>query len=58
MGTTQSEVTAEKIPWVPLLVLTVVISFFGPFYTCIQPNGAWYALGSIGCKLILIVKIV
>jgi len=55
LGTTQSEVTAEKIPWVPLLVLTVVISFFGPFYTCIQPNGAWYALGSIGCKLILMV---
>jgi len=37
------------------LILTVVFSFIGPIYAVIQPNGAWYALGSIGCKLVLMV---
>jgi len=52
---TQSEVKIDKVPWISIVVLTLVISFFGPVYTCIQPNGAWYALGSIGCKLVVMV---
>ncbi|MBO3803283.1 MAG: hypothetical protein JTT11_05335 [Candidatus Brockarchaeota archaeon] len=45
----------EKIPWAQILVLTVVISFLGPIHTCLQPNAAWYALGSVACKLVLMV---
>jgi len=55
MDTVKSEVSVEKIPWVQILILTVVFGFIGPIYAVIEPNGAWYALGSIGCKLVLMV---
>jgi len=55
LNTAKSEVSVDRIPWVQVLILTVVFSFIGPIYAVIQPNGAWYALGSIGCKLVLMV---
>jgi len=52
---TQTEVKAEKIPWIPIVLLTIVFGFIGPVYASIQPNASWYALGRIGCKLVLMV---
>jgi hypothetical protein len=49
----QSEVKVEKIPWVPIVLLTFIIGIFGYFYAAIQPNATWYAPGYIACMLLL-----
>jgi hypothetical protein len=51
----QTEIKEEKIPWIPIVILTIIFSFFGPLYTGLTPNASWYGLGSIGCKLLLLV---
>jgi hypothetical protein len=52
---TQSEIKSVKIPWVPIILLMVVFGFLGPMYTSISPNAAWYSLGAIGCKTMILV---
>jgi len=39
----------------PIILLTIIFGFFGPLYTSLTPNASWYGLGSIGCKLLLLV---
>jgi hypothetical protein len=46
-------VKVERIPWIPIILLTVVFGFFGFIYAAISPNASWYALGRIGCMLFL-----
>ena len=50
-----TEIKEEKIPWIPIILLTIIFGFFGPLYTGLTPNASWYGLGSIGCKLLLLV---
>jgi hypothetical protein len=51
----QAEVKVEKIPWVLVVILTLVFGFLGPVHASMLPNASWYALGSIACKLMLVV---
>jgi hypothetical protein len=50
-----SEVKAERIPWVPIIILTIFFGFLGPIYLSMSPNATWYSLGAIGCKLMILV---
>jgi len=52
---TQTETKVERIPWVLIVILTLVFGFLGPVHASISPNASWYALGSIACKLMLVV---
>jgi hypothetical protein len=51
----QSEVKIDKVPWISIILLTLVFGFIGPVQASILPNASWYALGSIGCKFLLLV---
>ena len=48
-----TEVKVERIPWVTILVLTAVFSFFGPIWVMMLPTSGneWYAPGLISCAL-------
>lgn len=50
-----TEVKVEKIPWALIVLLTIIFGFFGPVHASMSPNASWYALGSIGCKFMLLV---
>jgi hypothetical protein len=44
---------AEKIPWVPIVIFTIIIGFINPIFTLMQPRSAayWYNMGLVGCML-------
>ena len=52
---TSKEVVEEKIPWIPIVILTIVFSFISPIWVMMLPPAAvnWYAPGIIACKLFL-----
>lgn len=48
-----SEVRAEGIPWIMIVVLTFIFGFFGPVWVMMMPTSGsnWYTPGFIACKL-------
>jgi len=50
---TSSEVRAEGIPWIMIVVLTFIFGFFGPVWVMMMPTSGsnWYTPGFIACKL-------
>ncbi len=41
----------EKIPWIPLAILTLVLGFLNPLVTCMQSSAAryWFNIGITTC---------
>lgn len=49
------EVKTQKVPWILIVLLTLIFGFFGVVHASMLPNASWYALGSIACKFQLAV---
>ena len=48
-----SEVKLEKIPWIPIVISIILMSFVGIGWLFMMPPGAtnWYSLGNLGCMI-------
>lgn len=53
VNSSQTRLKAERIPWIPIIILTVIIGLFGYVYSAISPNATWYAPGYIACVFLL-----
>lgn len=49
------EVRVDKVPWTPILLLTIAIGILNPLVTSMQPRSVafWYNIGITGCMLYL-----
>jgi len=45
------EAKVERVPWLQLILVTIVFSFFAPMWVSMLPTtgSSWYSLGGVGC---------
>jgi hypothetical protein len=50
------QVKSERIPWIPITIITLVVGYIQIMWTMMQPGGgiaAWYSIGVVGGMLYL-----